>query len=502
MTTSEHILDDHFHDECGVFGVFGHPEAANLAYLGLYALQHRGQESAGIVSSDGTDLHVHRAMGEVEEIFQPSVLAQLPGSLSIGHTRYSTAGDKALLNAQPIMIDCNKGKIALGHNGNLTNAAEWRRRLEHRGSIFQTNSDTEVVVHLVAKSAERNLYGALGDALNQVEGAYSLVVLTPDELYAVRDPRGFRPLNLGRLISPKGEEVWIVASETCAFDLLDAQYVREIEPGEMVRITKSGVESIHFAPPKPHQHCIFEHVYFARPDSTIFGRSVNASREMLGRLLAKEHPVAADLIVPVPDSGVPAAVGYAMESGIPFRMGLIRNHYIGRTFIEPSQAIRNFGVKLKLNPIRGLIEGKRVVLVDDSIVRGTTSRKIVRMVREVGAKEVHVRISCPPTISPCYYGVDTPTPEQLIASSNSPEEICKFLGADSFGYVSLPALRPAVSDTEGKFCTSCYTGVYPTDLVQLEVRKSAPNGKSGEATHGDGHESASGERPVVVESES
>jgi amidophosphoribosyltransferase len=496
------FADDHFHDECGVFGVFGHPEAANLAYLGLYALQHRGQESAGIVSSDGKELYVHRAMGEVEEIFQPIVLAQLPGSLAIGHTRYSTAGEKALLNAQPIMIDCNKGKVALGHNGNLTNAAEWRRRLEHRGSIFQTNSDTEVIVHLIARSQARNLSGAIGDALNQVEGAYSLLVLTEDELYAVRDPRGFRPLVLGKLTTPGGFDSWLVASETCAFDLLNAQYIREIEPGEMVRISKSGIESIHFAPEKPLQQCIFEHVYFSRPDSIIFGRSVNQSREMLGRLLAQEHPVDADIVVPVPDSGVPAAVGYALESKIPFRMGLIRNHYIGRTFIEPSQAIRNFGVKLKLNPIRGLIEGQRIVLVDDSIVRGTTSRKIVRMLREVGAKEIHVRISCPPTISPCYYGVDTPTREELIASSNSPEEICKFLGADSLGYVSLPALRRAVSDTEGRFCTSCYTGVYPTDLVQLEVRESASNGKSGDATDTNRNEPAPAERPVVVERES
>jgi amidophosphoribosyltransferase len=468
--------DDHFHDHCGVFGVFGHPEAANLTYLGLYALQHRGQESAGIVSSDGNELHLHRAMGEVEEIFQPSVLAKLPGNLAIGHTRYSTAGDKALLNAQPIMIDCNKGKVALGHNGNLTNAAEWRRKLEHRGSIFQTNSDTEVIVHLLARSQARNLSGALGDALNQVEGAYSLLVLTPDELYAVRDPRGFRPLVLGKL-QHGGSDAWLVASETCAFDLLNAQYVREIEPGEMVRISKSGIESIHFAPEKPAQQCIFEHVYFARPDSIIFGRSVNDSREALGRALAREYPVEADLVVPVPDSGVPAAVGYSLESGIPFRMGLIRNHYIGRTFIEPSQAIRNFGVKLKLNPIRGLLEGKRVVLVDDSIVRGTTSRKIVRMVQDAGAKEVHVRISCPPTISPCYYGVDTPTREELIASSSSPEEICKFLGADSLGYVSLSALRKAVNDTQGTFCTSCYTGNYPTDLVQLEVREGGSNGQ-------------------------
>jgi amidophosphoribosyltransferase len=491
MTQRLAYTDDRFHDECGVFGVFGHAEASKLTYLGLYALQHRGQESAGIVSSDGTELHLHRAMGEVEEIFTPAVLTELPGDLAIGHTRYSTAGDKALLNAQPIMIDCNKGKVALGHNGNLTNAAEWRRKLEHRGSIFQTNSDTEVIVHLLARSQARNLSGALGDALNQVEGAYSLLVLTTDELIAVRDPRGFRPLNLGRL-----GDAWLVASETCAFDLLNAQYVREIEPGEMVRISRSGIESIHFAPEKPLQQCIFEHVYFARPDSIIFGRSVNESREVLGRTLAKEHPADADIVVPVPDSGVPAAVGYALESGIPFRMGLIRNHYIGRTFIEPSQAIRNFGVKLKLNPIRSLIEGQRVVLVDDSIVRGTTSRKIVRMVRESGAREVHMRISCPPTISPCYYGVDTPAREELIASSSTPEEICKFIGADSLGYISLAGLKQAVSDTQGHYCTSCYTGVYPTDLVQLEVRKGIVN-KTGDAMNGN-----ASEHPVAVEHES
>src|ERR1700737_608319 len=364
---------------------------------------------------------------------------------------------------------------------------------QNGGAIFQTNSDTEVIVHLIARSQARNLTGALGDALNQVEGAYSLLVLTTDEMIAVRDPRGFRPLNLGKL-----GDAWLVASETCAFDLLNAQYIREIEPGEMVRISRSGIESIHFAPEKPHQQCIFEHVYFSRPDSIIFGRSVNESRETLGRLLAKEHPVNADIVVPVPDSGVPAAVGYALESGIPFRMGLIRNHYIGRTFIEPSQAIRNFGVKLKLNPIRGLIEGQRVILVDDSIVRGTPSRKIVRMVREVGAKEVHVRISCPPTISPCYYGVDTPTREELIASSNTPEEICKFLGADSLGYVSLPALRRAVNDTEGRFCTSCYTGVYPTDLVQLEVREGSASGKTADARQSNFKEDGAIERPVTV----
>jgi amidophosphoribosyltransferase len=471
MTWKLAYADDRFHDECGVFGVYGHPEAANLTYLGLYALQHRGQESAGIVSSTGADLNVHRAMGEVEEIFQPDVLKKLKGASAIGHTRYSTAGDKALLNAQPILIDCNKGKVALAHNGNLTNALEHRRRLEHRGSIFQTNSDTEVIVHLIAKSQARNFSAALGDALNQVEGAYSLLVLTPEEMYAVRDPRGFRPLALGKITTTEGNDAWVVASETCAFDLINAEHLRDVEPGEMLRVSRSGIETIRFSAAKPHQFCVFEHVYFSRPDSTVFGRSVNESREMLGRLLAQEHPVEADMIVPIPDSGVPAAIGYSLESGIPFRMGLIRNHYIGRTFIEPSQAIRNFGVKLKLNPVRNLVNGKRVVLVDDSIVRGTTSRKLVRLMRDAGAKEVHMRISCPPTISPCYYGVDTPTKEELIASSNTPEQICKYLGADTLGYLSMTGLRQAVNDKNGEFCTSCYTGIYPTDLVQLEVRE-------------------------------
>ncbi len=413
-TTMIHLDDDHFHDHCGVCGVFGHPEAAKLAYLGLYALQHRGQESAGIVSSDGAALHLQKGMGLVQEVFTPSVLARLPGTSAVGHTRYSTAGDTTLLNAQPILIDCNKGQLALGHNGNLTNAGKCRRALEHRGAIFQTTSDTEAIVHLMARSPARNLQAALGDALNQVEGAYSLLVLTRDEMYAIRDPRGFRPLALGRL-----GDAWLVASETCAFDLLGAEYVRDVEPGELVRISKTGIESFHFAAEKPLQHCVFEHVYFARPDSLIFGRSVNRSREMLGRLLAREQPADADVVVPVPDSGVPAALGYAAESGLPFRMGLIRNHYVGRTFIEPQQAIRDFGVKLKLNPVRTLLEGKRVVLVDDSIVRGTTSRKIVRLVREAGATEVHMRISCPQTISPCYYGIDTPTREELLAADAS-----------------------------------------------------------------------------------
>jgi amidophosphoribosyltransferase len=465
MIPKIHTLDDdHFHDECGVFGIFGHPEASKLTYLGLYALQHRGQESAGIASSDGGEIHFHKSLGLVQEIFTPAVLSSLPGAVAIGHTRYSTAGDNTIINAQPVVIDCNKGKIALGHNGNLTNALEMRRRLEHRGSIFQTTSDTEVIVHLIARSSARNLSGAIADALSQVEGAYSLLLLARDEMYAIRDPRGFRPLALGRL-----DGAWAVASETCAFDLIDAEYVREVEPGEMVRISRAGVESIRFAPEKQNQQCVFEHVYFSRPDSVVFGRPVNQSREQLGRLLAQEHPVEADIVTPVPDSGVPAAVGYAAESGIPFRMALIRNHYVGRTFIEPEQAIRDFGVKLKLNPVRRMIEGRRVILVDDSIVRGTTSRKIVRLVRDAGATEVHMRISCPPTISPCYYGVDTPRRDELIAARNSVEDIRQFLGADSLGYLSLSSLRAAVGDTQGKFCTSCYTGSYPTELVQLEV---------------------------------
>jgi len=465
MTQTTHLRSDRFHDECGVFGIFGREEAAKLTYLGLYALQHRGQESAGIASTDHKDLHVYKSMGLVADIFTPEALKRLEGTASIGHTRYSTAGDTSVMNAQPVVIDCNKGKLAVAHNGNLTNALELKRKLEHRGSIFQTTSDTEVIVHLIARSAARNLTGAIVDALNQVEGAYSLLVLTRDEMYAIRDPRGFRPLNLGRL-----DSAWTVASETCAFDLIDAEYVREIEPGEMLRISASGVESIHFAPEKPHQYCIFEHVYFSRPDSIVFGRQVNESRERLGRLLAREHPADADTVIPLPDSGVPAAVGFAAESGIPFRMGLIRNHYVGRTFIEPEQAIRDFGVKLKLNPVRRMIEGKRVVLVDDSIVRGTTSRKIVRIVREAGATEVHVRISCPPTISPCFYGVDTPTRAELIAANHSTEEIRQYLEADSLGYLSLASLREAVSDKEGQFCTSCYTGNYPTEtLVQLPV---------------------------------
>ncbi|HEX7288774.1 MAG TPA: amidophosphoribosyltransferase [Candidatus Angelobacter sp.] len=462
---------DKLKEYCGVVAVHNHPEAATLAYLGLHQLQHRGQESAGIVSSDSARLHVHKAMGQVAEIFTEEVLDKLPGMLAIGHTRYSTAGDSALLNAQPIMVDCNKGLIALAHNGNLVNAWEIRSRLEAQGSIFQTTSDTEVIVHLVAQSKEQTLPEAVCDALRRIEGAFSLVIMTRDRVFAVRDPRGFRPLSMGRVANGAGRErdTIVFASETCAFDLIGAVYERDVRPGEMIVVGPEGVSSRFFAAEMKQSSCIFEHVYFSRPDSVIFGRPVQASREAMGRQLAKESPVEADVVVPVPDSGVTAALGYAAESQLPFRFGLIRNHYVGRTFIEPEQRVRDFGVKLKLNPVRSLLTGKRVVLIDDSIVRGTTSRKIVRMVRDAGAKEVHVRISCPPTISPCYYGVDTPSKNQLIAANKSVEEIRDYIGADSLAYLSLVGLRQACAEGEKTtYCTSCYTGIYPTEFVPLE----------------------------------
>ena len=459
---------DKFHDECGVFAIYGHPEAANLTYLGLYALQHRGQESAGIATSDGKKIRNHKSMGHVADIFTPEVLGNLPGELAIGHTRYSTAGDSGLLNAQPFSVACNKGQVAVAHNGNITNAAELRADLEREGSIFQASSDTEVILHLVARSRERTLAGALREALLQLEGAFSLVFLAQDRIIVARDPHGFRPLAFGQMEMPGGASSYVFASETCAFDLINAVYLNDVEPGEMVIVGPEGMTRERCAPVRAKAHCAFEHVYFSRPDSIVFGRSVEQSREQLGRLLAIEHPVDADIIVPVPDSGVAAALGYASESGIPFRQALIRNHYVGRTFIEPSQAIRDFGVKLKLNPIRHLLEGKRVILVDDSLVRGTTSRKIVRMVRGAGAREVHLRISCPPTISPCFYGVDTPSVAELIAANNTVEEIRRFVEADSLQYLPLAGLREAVADHNHDYCYSCYTGNYPTDLVNIE----------------------------------
>ena len=465
------LTSDKFREECGVVAIYNHLEAEKLAYLGLHALQHRGQESAGIVTSDGMTLHMHKSMGLVAEIFSEDVLTQLRGTLAIGHTRYSTAGDSALLNAQPIMVQSNKGMIALAHNGNLVNAPEVRARLEAQGSIFQTNSDTEVIVHLIALSKEQTLPEAMADALRRVEGAFSLVMVSRDRVFAARDPRGFRPLAMGRIPAHSGEkqDTIVFASETCAFDLIGATFERDVKPGELIVIGPEGITSRFYAPSLPQSSCIFEHVYFSRPDSLVFGRAVQESREQLGRQLAREAPADGDVVVPVPDSGVTAAMGYAAESGIPFRFGLIRNHYVGRTFIEPRQTVRDFGVKLKLNPVRSLLEGKRVVLIDDSIVRGTTSKKIVRMVRSAGAKEVHMRISCPPTISPCFYGVDTPSKRELIAANKTVDEIRQFIGADSLSYLSVEGLKQACADGEKTtYCCACYTGVYPTNWVDVE----------------------------------
>jgi amidophosphoribosyltransferase len=467
---------DKFRDECGVVAIYGHSEASKLAYLGLHALQHRGQESAGIASTDGNTIFLHKQMGLVMDIFTEDVLTGLAGAQAIGHTRYSTSGDSALLNAQPIRVDCNKGMIALAHNGNLVNALEIRQRLEKAGSIFQTTSDTEVVVHLIAQSKEETLPDAITDALRRIEGAFSLVMMTRDRIFACRDPRGFRPLSMGRIKSVNGfhQDTIVFASETCAFDLIGATYERDVKPGELVIVGPEGVTSRFYAEQKKQTSCIFEHVYFSRPDSTVFGRPVQASREEMGKQLAREAPVEADVVVPVPDSGVTAALGYSAESGIPFRFGLIRNHYVGRTFIEPEQRVRDFGVKLKLNTVRSLLEGKKVVLIDDSIVRGTTSRKIVRMVREAGAKEVHMRISCPPTVSPCFYGVDTPTKSQLIGANMSVMQIRDYIGADTLAYLSLEGLKRSCAEGEkNTYCTACYTGEYPTEFVDLKEIKTS-----------------------------
>jgi len=450
---------DKLKEECGVFGIFGHPEASNMTYLGLYALQHRGQESAGISASDGERVRISRAMGYVADTFDSRRLSELPGALAIGHVRYSTAGDSAITNAQPILIECAHGQIALCHNGNLVNAKELREELVSEGSIFQSNSDTEVILHLYARSKARTVEDAIIESVAQAKGAFSLVMLTRDRLVAVRDPHGFRPLALGRL-----NGAFVVCSETCAMDLIGATYERDVEPGEVLIISAEGLRSVKPFPPAPLAHCIFEHVYFARPDSYVFGKSVNEVRTELGRVLARERPVDADVVVPVPDSGVCAAMGFAEESGIPLRMGLIRNHYVGRTFIEPQSSIRHFGVRVKLNPVKSILEGQRVILVDDSIVRGTTSRKIVRMVRAAGAKEVHVRISCPPTISPCFYGVDTPSKAELIAATHTLGEIREYLEADSVEYLTIEGLLSAVVPQHASYCTSCYTGVYPVDL--------------------------------------
>jgi amidophosphoribosyltransferase len=429
---------DKLREECGVFGIYGHTEAANLAYLGLYALQHRGQESAGIATSDGTRLQIHKAMGHVAA--------------------------SGITNAQPILIDCAHGEIAIAHNGNLVNAQELRDGLVSQGSIFQTTSDTEVLLHLYARSHAGSIEQSLIESVTQAQGAFSLVLLTKDKLIAVRDPHGFRPLTLGRL-----GDAYVVCSETCALDLIDATWVRDIEPGEMLVIGPEGAVSLHPFPPAKAAHCVFEHVYFARPDSYVFGRSVNEVRTEFGRRLAREQPAIADVVVPIPDSGVCAATGFSAESGLPLQMGLIRNHYVGRTFIEPHQSIRHFGVRVKLNPVRSILQGRRVVLVDDSIVRGTTSRKIVKMVRAAGATEVHMRISCPPTISPCFYGVDTPRRSELIAATHTLDEIRRYIGADSLGYISVDGLLESVGSTRNSYCTSCYTGKYPVAFPRDEA---------------------------------
>src|SRR5262245_26940389 len=452
--------DDKFHDECGLFGIWNHPEAANVAYLGLYALQHRGQESAGIAATDGTNFHTEKAMGWVADVFSPERLRRLSGHRAIGHVRYSTAGSSKLRNAQPITANTARGPIAIAHNGNLTNAEALRRDMERDGAIFQSNSDTEVILHLLARGSAGPLEEQLPHALAQVTGAYSLLILTPDALFAVRDPSGFRPLVLGR-----AEQSCVLASETCALDLIEARYERDIEPGEIVKVSDAGVQTLRPFPPADRLHCVFEYVYFARPDSVLWGRNVHTVRKALGRELAREYPVEADVVIPVPDSGTSAALGYAEQSGARYEMGLIRNHYVGRTFIEPKQGIRHFGVKVKLNPMREMLEGRRVVVVDDSIVRGTTSRKIVRMIRGSGATEVHMRISSPPIQWPCYYGIDTPTRKELIGASHRIEEIRRYLAADSLGYLSLEGMLKATGSDPAHFCHACFTGNYRVGIA-------------------------------------
>ena len=455
----QHEWDDHFHDECGVFGVFDHPEAANLTYLGLYSLQHRGQESAGIVSTDGHSFNSHRGMGLVADIFKKPDLQQLAGYSSIGHCRYSTSGESGLRNCQPFSYEYAHGGIALCHNGNIVNASELRKELERKGSIFQSTSDTEVVMHLIARSSAPTMKERVADAVQQLAGGFSLLVLVEKRLVGLRDRNGIRPLVLGKL-----DGSWVLASETCAFDLIGAKYVRDIEPGEMVIIEKDSIESLHPFKNAEPKFCVFEYVYFARPDSTLEGVNVYQARYRIGMELAKEAPAEADVVIPVPDSGVPPAMGYAEASGIPFQMGLIRNHYVGRTFIEPQQSIRNFGVKLKLNPNRRIIEGKRIVLVDDSIVRGTTSRKLVEMVRSAGAAEVHMRISSPPTKHSCFYGIDTPNPEELMANKMSIEEMRKAIGVDSLAFVSFDGMYRAVGKPRNVHCDACFSGDYPVAI--------------------------------------
>ena len=451
---------DKFHDECGVVGVYGHPDAANLVYLGLYALQHRGQESAGIAASSNGKMHLEVGMGLVADVFSDVRLKKLPGNIAVGHNRYSTTGVSRVKNAQPCLIEYSGGTMAMGHNGNLVNASEIRKELGVAGAIFQSTNDSEVIVHLMAQSRRNSFVDRAVAALSQVKGAYSIVLMSENELVAARDPQGFRPLCLGKL-----DGAYIVASESCVMDLVEAEFIREIEPGELILINQFGVKSFHPFQKASTKQCVFEHIYFSRPDSYLFGHSVYSTRKLMGKALAREKPVEADVVVPVPDSGVISAMGYSEETKIPFQMGLIRNHYVGRTFIEPQSQIRNFGVKIKLNAVKPVIEGKRVIIIDDSIVRGTTSKKIVRMLREVGAREVHVRISSPPTTHSCFYGIDTPTKGELIASNMDIDQTCEYLGADSLHYMSLEKMLEIFGEQKDDFCAACFDGRYPVDVT-------------------------------------
>ena len=451
---------ERFKDECGLVGIHGHPEAANMAYLSLYAQQHRGQESAGICTTQGGEQFVHRAMGYVSDIFSEKTIRRLPGRHAIGHVRYSTTGESLLRNAQPFCANTDGGPVSLAHNGNLVNAAAVRSELEGRGAIFSTTSDSEVIVHLLARSRETTLEERLIDALSRVKGAFSLVMLTHDALVAVRDPHGFRPLVLGRL-----DGGWVVASETCALDLIGATVERHLDPGEVLVIRRGRVRTLRpFPRPEREAFCVFEYIYFARPDSNLPGSNVYAFRKELGRMLAREHPVEADMVVPLLDSGSAAALGYAEEIGIPYETAIIRNHFVGRTFIEPAQSIRDFGVKIKHNPMSGVLDGKRVVLVDDSIVRGTSTRKISNMMRAAGAREVHIRISAPPTIRPCHYGIDMPTRSELIASGRTVEEIREAIEVDSLGYLSVEGLRRMGATLKHGICDACFSDDYPVAI--------------------------------------
>ncbi len=455
---------DKFQDECGVFGISGSPEAANMTYLGLYALQHRGQEGCGIVSAEGRNFFQEKGVGLVSDVFSKETMASLPGNRAIGHNRYSTAGENHIKNVQPIMVNYSLGTLALAHNGNLTNAAILRDELEAYGSIFQSTSDSEVLVHLIAHSREKTLINRLTEALIRVKGAYSIVILTDEGMIGARDPFGLRPLSLGKV-----NDAYVLASETCAFDLIEGKFIRDIEPGEVVMIDDKGIHSFKPFSESKTAHCIFEYVYFARPDSRVFNHTVYQIRKELGRELSEESGVPADIVIPVPDSGVPAALGYAEGAGLRYDTGLIRNHYVGRTFIEPEQSIRHFGVKVKLNPVPEVLAGKRVVVVDDSIVRGTTSRKIIKMIRQAGAKEVHLRITSPPIIAPCFYGIDTPTRKELIGSSHTVEEIRRYITADSLAYLSREGMLKAAPHKDDQYCTACFDENYPIPFTKEEI---------------------------------